>query len=104
MLGAGGVFTELFGDVAFRLAPLNLSEALDMLSELRAFGMLSGFRGSLPVDLESLARMTVLLGDLLCANPEVAEVNLNPVRALPGGCIALDARIILSGASGSDDT
>jgi acyl-CoA synthetase (NDP forming) len=104
MLGAGGVFTELFGDVAFRLAPLHPSEALDMLRELRAFQMLTGSRGSLPVDLGALARTAVLLGDLMCADPDIAEVDLNPVRVFPEGCVALDARIILSGASVGDET
>ena len=65
--------------------------------------MLGGHRGSLPVDLDALARVTMLLGDLMCANPDIAEADLNPVRAFPEGCVALDARIILSTAAGSDE-
>lgn len=104
MLGAGGVFTEVFRDVAFRVAPLDPGEALDMLRELRSFRLLTGFRGAPPVDLDALTRTAALLGDLMCAHPEIAEVDLNPVRALPDGCVALDVRIILSDAPGVDDT
>jgi acyl-CoA synthetase (NDP forming) len=96
MLGVGGVFTELLGDVAFRLAPLHPDDALDMLRTLRAFKILTGYRGTPAADLEALAAVAVRLGDLMCAHPEVAEVDLNPVSALPAGCVVLDARILIS--------
>jgi len=96
MLGAGGVLTELLGDVAFRLAPLHPDDALDMMRELRAFRMLTGFRGAPPADLQALANVAVRLGDLMCAHPEIAEADLNPVAALPAGCVVLDARIMVS--------
>ena len=54
MLGAGGVLTEVLGDVAFRLAPLHRDDALDMLRELRAFKMLTGYRDVPPSICEAL--------------------------------------------------
>jgi acetyl-CoA synthetase (ADP-forming) len=96
MLGAGGVLTELLGDVAFRLAPLHRDDVQDMLRELRAFKMLTGYRGAPPVDLQALVSVAVRLGDLMCAHPEIAEVDLNPVAALPAGCVVLDARILVN--------
>jgi ATP-grasp domain len=92
MVGAGGVFTELLGDVAFRLAPLHPDDALDMLRELRVHKMLTGFRDSPLVDLYAVARVAVRLGDLMLARPAVTEVDLNPVLASAGGCVALDAQ------------
>jgi acyl-CoA synthetase (NDP forming) len=103
MLGAGGVLTEVLGDVVFRLAPLHQGDALDMLRELRAFTMLTGFRGSPPADLDALAATAVRLGDLMCDRPDIAEVDLNPVLASAAGCIALDARIVLAGARPVDE-
>ena len=96
MVGAGGVFAEALGDVAFRVAPLHPDDAQDMLRELRAYKVLTGWRGMPPVDLEALAGTAVKLGDLMRARPEVAEVDLNPVLASEDGCVALDARIILT--------
>jgi hypothetical protein len=96
MVGLGGVLTEVLGDVAFRVAPLHVDEARDMLRELRGFRMLTGYRGSPVADLDALAGLAVRLGDLMCDRPDISEVDLNPVVALADGCVALDARIILS--------
>ena len=94
MVGAGGVFAEVLGDVAFRLAPLHEDDALDMLRELRAYKTLTGFRNVPPLDVVSLARVAVRLGDVMLDHPEIAEVDLNPVLALPQGCMVVDARIM----------
>lgn len=94
MLGAGGVLTEVIGDVSFRLAPLTQDDALDMLRELRSARMLTGFRNAPPLDLAALAHVVVRLGDLLRDRTDVREVDLNPVLAFPEGCVAVDARIL----------
>ena len=96
MIGAGGVFAEVLADVAFRLAPMHSDDAKDMLRELRAFKTLTGYRDVPPLDLDALATMAVKLGDLLCDLHEVTEVDLNPVKVLARGCLALDARIMVS--------
>jgi acyl-CoA synthetase (NDP forming) len=98
MLGAGGVLTEVLDDVSFRLAPLHEDEALDMLRELRAYKMLTGYRDVPPVDVRALALVAVKLGDLMRERPEVTEVDLNPVLALADGCVVVDARVVIGGS------
>jgi acyl-CoA synthetase (NDP forming) len=94
MLGAGGVFAEVLGDVAFCLAPLHVDDGMDMLRELKAYKTLTGHRETPPLDTIAVARVAVALGDLMVEHPEVAEVDLNPVFALPEGCRVVDARIM----------
>lgn len=97
MLGAGGVFAEVLGDVSFRLAPLHADDGMDMVRELRAHRTLVGYRDRPPLDVAAVARVAAALGDLLVEHPEVAEVDLNPVLVMPQGCMVVDARIMTSG-------
>ncbi len=96
MVGLGGVHVELLGDVAFGLAPLSAAAARGLWKELRGFGVLSGARGREPVDLDALAELVRVVGDLLAARPEIAELDLNPVLATPGGAVAVDWRLGLA--------
>jgi acyl-CoA synthetase (NDP forming) len=95
--GAGGVDTEILDDVALRLAPLNPSQARDLVAETRIGRILAGARGQPPADLDRLARALSLLSQLMLHFPHIQEVDLNPVRVFPGkqGLLALDARIRL---------
>ncbi len=95
MFGLGGVYVEVFRDIAFRMAPLNEAEALRQIKATKAYTLLSGARGALPCDLKALAQMIVNTGRLLVENPEIREIDLNPVMASPEGARAVDARIIL---------
>jgi acetate---CoA ligase (ADP-forming) subunit beta len=101
MAGLGGVFAEALADVVFRLPPLQREDGLEMLSELRGARLLAGFRGEPPVDLDAVADVIVKVGDLLASHPEIAEIDLNPVIASAGGCVALDARVIVTSAQGA---
>jgi acyl-CoA synthetase (NDP forming) len=94
MLGAGGVFAEVLGDVSFSLAPLHEDDGMDMLRELKAFKTLTGHRDTPPLDTTAIARVAAALGVLMIDRPEVAEVDLNPIFALPQGCRVADARIM----------
>ncbi len=96
MVGLGGVFAEALDDVVFRLPPLSREDGLDMLRELRGSRILNGFRGQQPVDLDGVADVVARVGDLLLAHPEIREIDLNPVAASAQGCVALDARVIVS--------
>jgi acetate---CoA ligase (ADP-forming) len=91
--GPGGVFAELIGDAAFRLAPLGDVDAEELVLEGKAGRLVRGFRGAPAADeaalVDLLHRLSALAEDL----PEVAELDLNPVVALPQGCVAVDARI-----------
>ncbi|MDR5708635.1 MAG: acetate--CoA ligase family protein [Armatimonadota bacterium] len=95
MVGGGGILVELLRDVSFRLAPIDLEEALRQLSETRAYRLLQGLRGRPPADIRAVGEVLVQVGRLLVAEPAIRELDLNPVVAGPGGCVAVDARIVL---------
>ncbi len=102
MVGLGGVFAEALADVVFRLAPLQRQDGLDMLGELHGKRLLAGFRGEPPADLDEVADLIVKVGDLLVAHPEIVEIDLNPVAASAQGCVALDARVIVTTTRGDE--
>lgn len=95
--GLGGTTAELLKDVAFRLHPVADSDAREMIAELRSSPMLDGYRGSPPADREAFATLLMRLSALVEAAPEIAEIDLNPVKVLaPGrGATVVDARIRL---------
>lgn len=95
MFGLGGIFTELLRDVSFRLAPITEEEGLGMMEELKGYPLLTGYRGSKPLDREALARSMVKVSELIIEIDEIKEIDLNPVFLYPEGLIAVDARIIL---------
>jgi acyl-CoA synthetase (NDP forming) len=96
MFGLGGIYTELFNDVAFRLIPVSKTQAMDMVSSIRAFALLKGYRGNPGGDISSLVEMIVRLSDLLVAHPEITELDLNPVIVYPMGVAIADARMVLN--------
>ncbi|MGW4968249.1 acetate--CoA ligase family protein, partial [Nonomuraea sp. NPDC004186] len=91
MVGMGGVMADLLADRAFRVPPV--TDALEMIGELRCAPVLHGYRGSPPVDVPALADQVVRIGRLLEDLPEVAELDLNPVIVTPEGAVTVDARI-----------
>ncbi|MGC4084315.1 MAG: acetate--CoA ligase family protein [Vicinamibacterales bacterium] len=96
--GLGGVHVEVLGDVRFRIAPLTDRDADDLLHGIRGYKLLTGYRGHPPVDLEALRELLLRVARLAEDVPEVAELDLNPVIALPpgNGCRIVDARIRVS--------
>jgi len=94
MFGLGGIFVEVLRDVVFRVCPLDAAEAEAMIREIAGFEILAGARGRPPVDLAALRDALVSLSDLLIGNPDIVEVDLNPVRARPDGLAVLDARMV----------
>lgn len=99
MCGLGGVAVEAMRDVGFRPAPLSDADAEAMLGELRGAALLGPFRGRPPADRSALVRSLVALGDLVAANPEIVECDVNPLLLLDEGrgCVAVDARVRRSG-------
>jgi acetyl coenzyme A synthetase (ADP forming)-like protein len=93
--GPGGVFAELIGDAAFRIAPLTDVDAEELVTSGKAGRLVAGFRGAPPADVEALTDLVHRLGRLAEDFPEVSELDLNPVLAGPDGCIAVDARVRL---------
>jgi acetyltransferase len=95
MFGSGGVEVEALGDVAFALAPLSAREARDMLATTWAGRKLSGYRDLPPADSEAVVQVIQRLAQLCVDLPGIAEVEINPLRVLPGerGALALDVRL-----------
>jgi len=91
--GPGGVFAELIGDAAFRIAPLTDVDAEELVLAGKAGRLVRGFRGAPPADVASLVDLVCRLSRLGEDLPAVAELDLNPVLALPNRCVAVDARV-----------
>jgi acyl-CoA synthetase (NDP forming) len=94
MLGVGGTIAEAVKDSATRLAPVNISDALEMMIELRAKVLLDGFRGGPVVDRQALAGVIQAVGRVLLEHREINEIEINPLRATESSLIALDAVIL----------
>ena len=97
MFGLGGVLVELLKDVSFRIVPVRKVDAAEMVREIKGFPMLQGFRGSEPADLSALEDLIVKVSDFVEQNPQVKELDLNPVFAYGDGAVAVDARVVVEG-------
>ncbi len=96
MFGMGGIFTEAFSDVTFRIAPVTENDAEEMLDEIRAKVLLNEFRGEKAVNRKQIIKALTGLSRLSIEQPEIAEIDINPFIALPDGNLkAVDALIIL---------
>lgn len=96
MVGAGGILTELYKDVTFRLAPISKNEAVRMLKELTVAEVLMGYRGS-KMDIYSLADLIVSVGELITElGSSFNQLDINPVVFSDGKWVALDGMAILN--------
>jgi acetyl-CoA synthetase (ADP-forming) len=95
MFGLGGIFVELLKDVSFRIAPITADDAKEMITQLKAYPLLKGFRNSPPADIDALVSILLNTSRLVMDNPEIKELDLNPVLAYQKGAKTVDARIIL---------
>ena len=93
LCGLGGIFVEIFKDVASGLAPLATEEALSMIRSLRGYQVFEGARGQAGIDERQFAKIIVHLSALLRFATEIKELDINPLIATPKGIIAVDARI-----------
>ena len=93
--GLGGIYVELLGDVRFRIAPLTDRDADELLREIRGYKLLQGYRGQPAADIDALRDVLLRVSRLADEVPEIVELDLNPVIALPAGhgCRIVDARI-----------
>ncbi len=95
MFGLGGIYTEVWRDVALRIAPIDRAEAEEMIREIRSYPLLTGVRGQPACDIGALADLLVTFSCLPFHYTEVAEVDLNPVFVFSHGVVVGDVRIIL---------
>jgi acyl-CoA synthetase (NDP forming) len=95
MFGLGGVLVEVLKDVSFRLVPVTAIDAAEMIKEIKGYPLLEGYRGQEPVDIPALEKLIVKISVLIEKNPQIKELDLNPVFAYGDGAIAADARIVM---------
>jgi len=95
MFGLGGIFVEVLKDVTFRVAPITLDDAKEMITGLKAYPLLKGVRGQPPADTNAIAKILVNVSKLVMEHPEIKELDLNPIMAYAKGVATVDARIIL---------
>jgi 3-hydroxypropionyl-CoA synthetase (ADP-forming) len=96
MLGLGGIYTEIFKDVSFRVLPINQQDIKEMIEELKGKSMLKGFRGSQPIDTAMLSEMLLKIGRLgLDAAPYYESIDFNPIILYPNNYFVVDAKILL---------
>ncbi|MCS5695694.1 acetate--CoA ligase family protein [Desulfofundulus thermocisternus] len=96
MCGLGGIFTEVLGDISFRLVPVGPDVARDMVRSLRGYSLLAGYRGIPPADEGALVDILVKVSGLAAAFPQIEEMDLNPVVVYERGALVLDARAVLA--------
>ena len=96
MFGLGGVLVEVLKDVSFRIIPIAARDARQMIREIKGFPLLEGYRGQDPADLAALESLLLRVSEFVEQQPEVSELDLNPVFAYKDGALAVDARIVLS--------
>jgi acyl-CoA synthetase (NDP forming) len=95
LFGLGGIYVEVFKETSLRVAPINRSEAEEMISELKTSAILKGVRGEKPLDSKALVENLLRLSQLMIDFPEIEGIDINPVKALEKGAIAVDARLLL---------
>jgi acetyltransferase len=98
LFGSGGIMVEVFNDVTHRHCPINLSEAREMIAEVKGSRLLGGFRGKPAADVDALADTLVKVSHLAVhLEGKLAELDINPVMVLPAGqgIKAADALMVL---------
>lgn len=95
MFGLGGIFVEVLKDVTFRIAPITEDEAREMITEVKAYPLLKGYRNSPPVDIAAIVGILLKTSKLAMEHQEIKELDLNPVMVYEKGAKTVDARIIL---------
>ena len=99
MFGLGGILVEVLKDVAFRIVPLTKRDAHEMIKDIKGYPVLEGYRGQEPADVAFLEDLILKVSDFVDKNPEIKELDLNPVFAYKDRAVAVDARVILESAS-----
>jgi acetate---CoA ligase (ADP-forming) len=95
MFGLGGTLVEVLKDVAFRIVPLTRQDAKAMIREIKGYRLLEGYRGQPAVDIQYIEELLLKVSTMMKDNPEIKEMDINPLIAYGDGAVAVDARIIL---------
>lgn len=95
MFGLGGIYVEVLKDVSFRIAPVNRSDALLMVSAIKTGALLKGARGEKPSDIAAIVEGILKVSSIVTDFPMIRELDINPLLVKDKGAVAIDARIIL---------
>jgi acetyl-CoA synthetase (ADP-forming) len=95
MFGLGGVLVEVLKDVSFRIVPVSRRDAQEMIREIKGYPILEGYRGQEPANISALEELVFKVSQFAEQNPQIKELDLNPVFAYNDKVVAVDARIIL---------
>ena len=95
MFGLGGVFVEILKDVTFRIAPITREDACEMVTRIKAYPLLKGYRNTPATDVDAIIDILLNTSRLVMDNPQIKELDLNPIMAYEKGAKTVDARIIL---------
>ena len=95
MFGLGGIFVEVLKDVTFRIAPIDKDEAREMITEVKAYPLLKGYRNIPPADVGAIIEILLSVSRLVMEHQEIREVDLNPIMVYEKGAKTVDARIIV---------
>ena len=95
MFGLGGIFVEMLKDISFRIIPLDEIDAREMITEIKGYEILKGARGKPPRDIKAIEEVLMKVSKLTMENPEINEIDLNPIFVFEKGLQVVDARMIL---------
>ena len=96
MFGLGGIFVEVLKDISFRILPIEEIDAREMIAEIKGYEILKGARGNPPRDIRAIEEVLMKVSKLTMENPEINEIDLNPIFVFENGIQVVDARMILS--------
>ncbi|MBI3398724.1 MAG: acetate--CoA ligase family protein [Deltaproteobacteria bacterium] len=95
MFGLGGIMVELLKDVSFGLVPVTKEECIEMMKEIKAYPLLTGYRGSEPCDIDAVADIIIKVGGIMNEIDGIKEMEINPLIVYPQRSMAVDARMVL---------
>jgi len=95
MFGLGGIFVEVLKDISFRILPIEEIDAREMITGIKGYEILKGAREEAPKDIEAIKILLMKISKLTMENPEINEIDLNPIFVFEKGLQVVDARIIL---------
>jgi acyl-CoA synthetase (NDP forming) len=95
MFGLGGIFVEILKDISFRILPIEKRDAQEMITEIKGYEILKGARGNSPRDIQAIEEVLMKVSKLTTDNPEINEIDLNPIFVFENSIQVVDARMIL---------
>ena len=95
MFGLGGILVEILKDISFRIVPLTGRDANEMIREIKGYPVLEGYRGQEPANIAVLEQLLLKVSEFVESNPEIKELDINPIFAYSDSALAIDARVIL---------